>query len=139
MDHEPIDLDLAIDTTTLRWYRRLLVLRHASIVVGAASAVVVASPLNSLREWAGTLVILAAVGFALSMTVLLWPLCARALRGGRTTYVRFHHSLNVLTSHALLDQLEPGDGAMVTRRNLRTVIAIEIALAVLFVVVAIVS
>ena len=139
VDHEPVDLDLAIDSITLRWYRRLLVVRHGSIVIGAASAVVVASPLDSLREWTGALVILAAVVFALSMTVLLWPLCVRALRGGRTTYVRFHHSLNVLTGHALLDDLEPGDGAMVTRQSLRTLIAIEIALALLFVVVAIVA
>ncbi len=139
MDNEPIDLELSIDSTTLRWYRRLLVLRHASIIVGAASAVVVASPLESLREWAGTLVILAAVGFAFSMTVFLWPLCLRTMRGGRTSYVRFHHSLNVLTGHALLDDLQPGDGALVTRQSLRIAILAEISLAVLFVVVAIVA
>lgn len=139
MDNEQIDLELSIDSTTLRWYRRLLVLRHGSILVGGVSAVVVASPLESVREVAGGLVLVSLLVFALSMTVFLWPLSARALAGRPTTYVRIHHSFNVLTSHSLVDELEPEDDALVTRRNLRTVVGIEIVLVVLFVVVAIVS
>lgn len=139
MDNEQVDLELSIDSVTLRWYRRLLVLRHASILVGGVSAVIVASPLDSIREWAGGLVLVSLLVFALSMTVLLWTLSARVLRGRPTTYVRIHHSLNVLTSHSLIDEMEPDDGALVTRQNLKTVIGVEIALAVLFVMMAVIS
>jgi hypothetical protein len=103
MDLELTDLDLLLDPVTMRWYVRLLCLRHASIVVGLSSASLLMLPFGRVDEIAGNTMQVSLLVFALTVTILVWPLCVRTLRGRPVSYTRFHYSLNVLNGNSLLD------------------------------------
>ena len=104
MDLELIYLSLRIDSATMRWYVRLLCIRHASIVVGLSSASLLVLPVASVDELAGTTMQVSLIVFASTVTVLVWPLCVRSLRGRPFSYSRFHYSMNVLNGNSLLDE-----------------------------------
>lgn len=128
-----VNWDPPTDAFTLRWYRRLLVLRHGSIFALLVSPTVgVASPFPWLGYAAGVVAVASGIGFALSTPFLVWPLAIRMLRGSKITYSSFHNGLNVLTGHALLDVPTGKDRPLITRRRIRIVMACDVGLVVLF-------
>jgi hypothetical protein len=121
-----VDLDLRLHGVVLEIYYRVLIVRHLSILVGLSGAILFLTSISALRQIAAVAMFGGMVLWTLTVTILVWPACALALRGRPVTLTRLHHSMNVLNSSDLLGELK-GERWM-TESRMRSIVRLEIAL-----------
>ena len=122
-----VDLDLNIDSLTLRMYLKLIVLGHAATISGLVGAAILVSSLAALRTVGAVLMFGGLLLYCLCVTVFALPLCVRVLRGKPFSLVRLHHSLNIMNGDGLLSD-ERCSESTITPSRIRRVVLFEIIL-----------
>ncbi|MGH2357660.1 MAG: hypothetical protein ACRDGJ_06555 [Candidatus Limnocylindria bacterium] len=88
---------------------------------------------EAVRSLAAWLFVLGLVGFALSVSVLAIPVARRVLDGTEhPSLTEWLATMNLLTGHTLVDEAKQvvSRESWITRRRLRTMVLVEVALFV---------
>lgn len=125
---------VTLDERSAHLYLRLLGVRHASLLSALAGFAVLASGLpDAARTVAAWLFVLGLVGFGLSVSVLVIPVARRVLAGTEdASSTEWLATMNLVTGHTLVDVAKQtvSRESWVTRRRLRTMVLVEVALFV---------